>query len=80
MYTNLNTGEIIPWQAESFTYNDDFTEITVKLRQGVTWSDGKRSARRTSSTRWRCCATTRPTCSTPRIYKEWLKSVDTPTP
>ena len=41
MYTNLNTGEIIPWQAESFEYNDDFTEITVNIRDGVTWSDGE---------------------------------------
>jgi len=40
-YTNHNTNEIIPWQAESFTYNPDFTEVTLKLRDGVTWSDGK---------------------------------------
>ena len=39
-YTNLNTGELIPWQAESYTYNDDFTEVTLKLRDGVTWCDG----------------------------------------
>ena len=24
-YTNLNTGELIPWQGESYTYNADFT-------------------------------------------------------
>src|SRR5262249_27865071 len=35
MYTNLNTGEIIPWQAESFNYNDAFTAITIKLRKGI---------------------------------------------
>ncbi len=33
-------GEI-PWLAESYTYNADSTELTVKLRQGVTWSDGQ---------------------------------------
>src|SRR5262249_55930482 len=26
MYTNLNTGELIPWQAESFEYNKEFTD------------------------------------------------------
>ncbi len=34
------SGEI-PYQAESYAYNDDFTELTIKLRSGVTWSDGK---------------------------------------
>ncbi len=33
-------GEI-PWQAESYSYNDDSTELTIKIRNGVTWSDGQ---------------------------------------
>lgn len=33
-------GEI-PYQAESYAYNADYTELTVKIKQGVTWSDGK---------------------------------------
>lgn len=32
LYSNLAAE---PWQ-----YNDDFTQMTVKLREGVTWSDG----------------------------------------
>ncbi|MBS7706914.1 ABC transporter substrate-binding protein [Chelatococcus asaccharovorans] len=40
-YTNHFTNELIPWIAESYTYNKDFTELTVKLRDGVKWSDGK---------------------------------------
>lgn len=40
-YQNLQTGEYIPWLAESYEYNDDFTAITVHLRDGVTWNDGK---------------------------------------
>jgi len=40
-YQNLQTGEYIPWLAESYEYNDDFTAITVHLRDGVTWSDGE---------------------------------------
>lgn len=40
-YTNHNTNELIPWQAEGYSYNDDFTEVTIKLRDGVKWSDGE---------------------------------------
>ncbi|CAH1687580.1 Peptide/nickel transport system substrate-binding protein [Hyphomicrobiales bacterium] len=40
-YTNHFTNELVPWIAESYTYNKDFTELTVKLRDGVKWSDGK---------------------------------------
>ena len=40
-YTNHNNNKIMPWQASGYEYNKDFTEITVKLRDGVTWSDGQ---------------------------------------
>src|SRR6266568_1071830 len=39
MYTNLNTGEIIPWQAEKFSYNSTYTAITVNLVKGVDTPD-----------------------------------------
>jgi len=36
------TGEIINGSADGDPiYNDDFTEVTIKLRQGTTWSDGE---------------------------------------
>lgn len=35
------TAKSYPWLAESFSYNGDYTELTYKLRPGVTWSDGK---------------------------------------
>lgn len=37
---NLETGELTPWLAESGSYNADASEVTIKLRAGVTWSDG----------------------------------------
>lgn len=40
-YTNHNDNKIIPWQANSFEYNKDFTEITIKLHDNVLWSDGQ---------------------------------------
>jgi peptide/nickel transport system substrate-binding protein len=41
-YNNLQTGEFIPWLAESYQYAPDYTSLTVKLRDGVTWNDGER--------------------------------------
>lgn len=39
-YFSYQTGEVVPWLAESFEYNADNTAITIHLRDGVTWSDG----------------------------------------
>src|SRR5258708_30007671 len=40
-YNNLQTGEFIPWLATGYQYSPDYTSMTVKLRDGVTWSDGQ---------------------------------------
>lgn len=40
-YTNHLKNEIIPWLATGWTQSPDFTEVTVTLREGVTWSDGR---------------------------------------
>jgi oligopeptide transport system substrate-binding protein len=34
------TGEVVARCAESWTANEDFTQYTFTLRQGMTWSDG----------------------------------------
>jgi len=39
--TNYATGEILPWLAESWEYNDDYTELRLYIRKGVTWNDGE---------------------------------------
>lgn len=33
-------NETIPWLAESWQFNADYTELDIKLRDGITWSDG----------------------------------------
>jgi len=40
-YRNLNNGEETPWLGESYGHNEDFTQWTIKLREGVEWSDGE---------------------------------------
>jgi peptide/nickel transport system substrate-binding protein len=40
-YTDHNSGRVTPWQGESWQYNRAYTELTVKIRKGVRWSDGK---------------------------------------
>src|SRR5918993_5924443 len=40
-YYNSNTDEVIPWLATGLDYAPDFSSVTVKLRDGVTWSDGQ---------------------------------------
>ncbi|MCP4141064.1 MAG: ABC transporter substrate-binding protein [Chloroflexi bacterium] len=38
---NYETGEIEPWLGQSMTPNESFDVWTLKLRQGVKWSDGE---------------------------------------
>jgi peptide/nickel transport system substrate-binding protein len=78
MYTNLNTGEIIPWQAESFNYDPTFTTITVKLRAGITWSDGEPFTSKDVKYTLEMLRDNAPELLYSTIYKEYLKSVDTP--
>lgn len=40
-YRNLNSGEETPWLGETYGHNEDFTQWTIKLREGVEWSDGE---------------------------------------
>lgn len=37
---NVLTGEYENWLAQDWSYNPEFTELTLTLRDGITWSDG----------------------------------------
>ncbi len=78
MYTNLNTGQLIPWQAEKFSYNETYTAITVNLRKGVTWSDGQPFTSKDVKFTLEMLRDNAPDLLYSTIYKEWVKSVDTP--
>lgn len=32
---------VVPYQATGYTYNSDYSAVTIKLRNGITWSDGQ---------------------------------------
>jgi peptide/nickel transport system substrate-binding protein len=36
----VDSNSIMPWIGTGHEFNDDFTEITVHIREGVEWSDG----------------------------------------
>ncbi len=38
---NYGSGDLDPWLATGYTQNDDSTEFTISLRDGVAWSDGE---------------------------------------
>ncbi|HET7767987.1 MAG TPA: ABC transporter substrate-binding protein [Chloroflexota bacterium] len=39
-YYSAFADDMIPWLATGETWNEDFTQLTVYIRQGVTWQDG----------------------------------------
>jgi peptide/nickel transport system substrate-binding protein len=41
LFTPWNPGVGTPWLASSYEFNDDGTELTFQVREGVKWSDGK---------------------------------------
>ncbi len=36
----VEQDNIIPWIATGHEFNDDYTEVKIHIRPGVTWSDG----------------------------------------
>ncbi len=78
--SNLNTGEEIPWLAESYEYNADFTEITVKMRAGTEWSDGVALTAEDVKFTLEMLRDNAPDLDYSSIYAEWLDSVTVPDP
>lgn len=78
MYTNVFDGTEIPWLAESYQYNQDFTEVTVTLRDGVTWSDGEPFTSEDVKFTLEMLRDNAPELQYSSIYAEWLEAVDTP--
>ncbi|MEZ4621417.1 MAG: ABC transporter substrate-binding protein [Caldilineaceae bacterium] len=68
----------MPWQATSYAYNDDYTEITVNLREGVEWADGEPFTCDDVKFTLELLRENAPEFTYAYIYEEWLKSVECP--
>jgi peptide/nickel transport system substrate-binding protein len=68
----------IPWLAESYQYNKDSTELTMKLRPGVTWSDGLPFGAKDVAFTLNMLRENSPELVFSFDMKTWLKDVQTP--
>lgn len=79
-YTNLNTGELIPWQAVSYETADDFMSATIVLRDGVTWADGVPFTSADVKFTLEALRDAPPEIRGSASFNEWIESVDAPDP
>lgn len=75
MYDVL-TGQETAWLAESYKYNADFTQIAVKLRSGIMWSDGQAFTSADVKFTAEALRDDDGTLADASEFKKWLKSVD----
>lgn len=70
-------GEI-PYQAESYEYNQDNTQLTIKLRKGITWSDGQPFTAKDVAFTLNMLRDNAPKLNFSTDMKVWVKNVETP--
>lgn len=75
-YTNLNTGELIPWQAESYEMSEDFMTSTIRVREGVTWADGTPFTAADVKFTLEALRDAPPEIRGAASFEEWIDSVD----
>ncbi len=74
-YRNLNDGTETPWLAESYDHNADFSQWTIKLRQGVEWSDGQPFTCTDVKFTLDTLIANAPDMQQSSYFKEWIKQV-----
>jgi len=69
---------LIPWLAESYENNADFTQLTLRLRKGVTWSDGIAFTSKDVSYTLNMLKTQADKLRWGIDMKQWVKDIQTP--
>jgi peptide/nickel transport system substrate-binding protein len=72
---NYETGEIEPWLGESFTANDSQDAWTLKIRDGIKWSDGEAYNADDVVFTIQMLIDNAPTLSDSAAMKDWVASV-----
>jgi peptide/nickel transport system substrate-binding protein len=72
-------GEV-PFLATAYEYSKDYTELTLKLRQGVTWSDGQPFTSKDVAFTLNMLKNNAPKLVFSSDMKLWVKDVQTPDP
>ncbi|MDP2106625.1 MAG: ABC transporter substrate-binding protein, partial [Desulfobulbaceae bacterium] len=75
-YYSAFSGKTIPWLAESYHYNKDFTELTVKVRHNVYWSDGHPFTAKDVAFTFTMLKKHAPLLRNSAEIREWVKSID----
>ncbi|MBO0701646.1 MAG: twin-arginine translocation signal domain-containing protein [Candidatus Dormibacteraeota bacterium] len=71
---------IIPWQVESYQFPSPYTKLQMKIRQGVTWSDGQPFTSADYAFTLNMLKSNAPKLTWSTDMQTWLKSVETPDP
>jgi peptide/nickel transport system substrate-binding protein len=74
-YYSAFADKQMPWTAESHEFNADATELTVKIRKGVEWSDGTPFTAKDVAFTLNMCLKWAPQLLNSSYFKDWVKEV-----
>lgn len=75
-YYSAFADEVVPWLATDASYNDDFTELTVTIREGVEWSDGEAFDANDVAFTFQMLKDNEPFLRDSTIIRDWVESVE----
>lgn len=75
-YFSAFANETIPWLATGAEYNDDFTELTVSIREGVEWSDGTAFTANDVAFTFQMLKDNAPLLRDSTIVRDWMESFE----
>ena len=75
-FYNYLQDQEIPWLAESYQYNKDFTELTIKIRPDTAWSDGQPFTARDVAYTLNMLRDNAPELRYATEIKKWVKKAD----